>query len=374
MTPNSMSDGAFTTVRIQGGTQNTLVPKSPFLQVASKQEEGVAEMIHDGGGGMNITQGMSSTTSRDIQQYSLMTTNGRKDKRKQTYLDRVDVSPFGGAVSSSPVHKKLRGRPPSSSKLHGNKLSRLSGESTNPVMLANRVLTDAFIKKQQQAQNQMQSYIAEPLSKCPELPDNPELWTSENVFRFLSVTECEAFAHILKEEEIDGKSFLLLTRDALMEFKNIRLGPALKIVGYSSYLRAKSRILNMKRQNKPKVELKNGPSPSQVKEQISVSQIENVSSVNGTQSLPYTVCSQSPSSNTSISKSVKMTPSFTEQTGSTVAFQNFPVQHNIDDVIPVHNETSSSSISEHHEAPSSSKFLVGDSIANKEEKREAGEL
>lgn len=30
-----------------------------------------------------------------------------------------------------------------------------------------------------------------------------------------------------------------------MEFKGVRLGPALKIVGYSSYLRAKSRILSM---------------------------------------------------------------------------------------------------------------------------------
>lgn len=48
-------------------------------------------------------------------------------------------------------------------------------------------------------------------------------------------------------QEIDGKSFLLLTREALMEFKGIRLGPALKIIGYSAYLRAKSRILNIER-------------------------------------------------------------------------------------------------------------------------------
>ena len=44
---------------------------------------------------------------------------------------------------------------------------------------------------------------------------------------------------------MDGKSFLLLTRDALMEFKGFRLGPALKIIGYSSYLRAKNQILNI---------------------------------------------------------------------------------------------------------------------------------
>lgn len=112
MTPQSRSDGAFTTVRIQGGTQNTLVPKSPFLHVAMKQEEGVVEMIHNGGG-MNMTQGVNSTTPREIQQFSHMAANGRRDKRKQAHLDRMDISPFGGEVSSSPVHKKRRGRPPS---------------------------------------------------------------------------------------------------------------------------------------------------------------------------------------------------------------------------------------------------------------------
>ena len=101
MTPISRSDGAFTTVRIQGDTQNTLVPKSPFSHVAMKQGEG-----NNGGGGVNATQGMNSPSPREMQQI----TNGRKDKRK--HVDRMlDVSPFGGI--SSPVHKKRRGRPPS---------------------------------------------------------------------------------------------------------------------------------------------------------------------------------------------------------------------------------------------------------------------
>lgn len=43
---------------------------------------------------------------------------------------------------------------------------------------------------------------------------------------------------------MDGKSFLLLTREALMEFKGFRLGPALKIVGYAAHLRAKHRMQN----------------------------------------------------------------------------------------------------------------------------------
>lgn len=153
-------------------------------------------------------------------------------------------------------------------------------------------------------------------------------------------------------KEIDGKSFLLLTRDALMEFKNIRLGPALKIIGYSSYLRAKSRILNMKSENKSKNELTNKPSPSQVKEQISVPPNENVLSVN-VKHTPTNNGSPSQSSITPLPKEINMTSSFTEQTGSTVAFRDFPVQHNIDDAILVHKEAPSSSISVNNEAPSS---------------------
>ena len=126
-----------------------------------------------------------------------------------------------------------------------------------------------------------------------------------------------------------------------MEFKNIRLGPALKIIGYSSYLRAKSRITNMKNQNKPKTELKNernlDSSSLDVKEQVSVSQIENVFSLNGTHSPPYDN-PLSQSSTVTITRDVNVTSVSIEQSGSTVSFQNFPVQHHIDDVIPVHNE------------------------------------
>ena len=138
-----------------------------------------------------------------------------------------------------------------------------------------------------------------------------------------------------------------------MEFKNIRLGPALKIIGYSSYLRAKSRILNMKSENKSKIELTNKTSPSKVKEQISVPPDENISTVNGKQTPTYNV-SPSQSSITPPTKEINMTSSLIEQTGSTVAFRDFPVQHNIDDAILVHKEAPSSSVSVNNEAPSSS--------------------
>ena len=73
-----------------------------------------------------------------------------------------------------------------------------------------------------------------------------------------------------------------------------------------------------------------------------------------------------------------MTSSLIEQTGSTVAFRDFPVQHNIDKAILVHKKASSPSFTAHQEAPSQSKLVhneapfssklpEGDGITNKEE-------
>ena len=60
---------------------------------------------------------------------------------------------------------------------------------------------------------------------------------------------------------MDGKSFLLITREALMEFMGLRLGPALKISGYAAQLRAKMRLMSKpkekkRRKNRVKKELK----------------------------------------------------------------------------------------------------------------------
>ena len=134
-----------------------------------------------------------------------------------------------------------------------------------------------------------------------------------------------------------------------MEFKNIRLGPALKIIGYSSYLRAKSRILNMNRQNKPAIEIKTETPSSQPshptfqgEEQFSRSQTESVTPVVDSKTPPReTSVSSSQSSVTSTSKGLSMIPALDERTISTVAFQNFPGQHNIDEAIPLHNEVPS---------------------------------
>ncbi|XP_057311978.1 uncharacterized protein LOC130649658 isoform X2 [Hydractinia symbiolongicarpus] len=152
--------------------------------------------------------------------------------------------------------KKRRGRPPATklttkqehvarSKLQMIQVNPLTpSSSVNPITLANRVLTETFYKKQQQLQNRV-NFLHEPLLKLPELPTNPELWSSDDVYRFLSETDCALYANVLKNEEIDGKSFLLMTREALMEFTGLKLGPALKISGHAAYLRARHRMQTM---------------------------------------------------------------------------------------------------------------------------------
>ena len=54
-----------------------------------------------------------------------------------------------------------------------------------------------------------------------------------------------AFYSFAYFQEVDGRSFLLLTREALMEFTGMRLGPALKISGYAAGLRARQRMFGI---------------------------------------------------------------------------------------------------------------------------------
>ncbi|KAL4616877.1 lethal(3)malignant brain tumor-like protein 4 isoform X2 [Arapaima gigas] len=62
-----------------------------------------------------------------------------------------------------------------------------------------------------------------------------ELWTSNQVSTFIhSLPGCEEQAKQFKEEQIDGKAFLLLTQRDIVKIMGMKLGPALKI--YNSIL------------------------------------------------------------------------------------------------------------------------------------------
>ena len=107
-----------------------------------------------------------------------------------------------------------------------------------------------------------------------------------------------------------------------MEFKNIRLGPALKIVGYSSYLRAKNRILA----------LNNTPFQSGTPSRSSSSKMWEPKT-------PSQLLTNPPPrsiiyGNAGIKNE---TPSDGDHV---VRFKNFPVAHKIDEAIPLHKNES----------------------------------
>jgi len=84
-------------------------------------------------------------------------------------------------------------------------------------------------------------YLSDPLEKV-KLPQNPELWSEEDVSNFINATDCSEYADTLKDQEIDGSALLLLTRESLMEFAGMKLGPALKICGYIATLKGRLRM------------------------------------------------------------------------------------------------------------------------------------
>jgi hypothetical protein len=104
---------------------------------------------------------------------------------------------------------------------------------------ANEALIEAY-KKHQQVLHQ-KHYFEEPFQNTADLPPTPETWTVDEVHRYLLLTDCSSYAEAIKTEEIDGKSFLLLTHEALMDFLGVKFGPALKIAGHAASLRARQR-------------------------------------------------------------------------------------------------------------------------------------
>lgn len=67
-------------------------------------------------------------------------------------------------------------------------------------------------------------------SKVDEtIPDASE-WTTEDVYEFFS-TKYPDYAGVFKDQDIDGRSLLLMTRTDVVNGLNLKLGPALKIYG-----------------------------------------------------------------------------------------------------------------------------------------------
>eukprot|EP00112_Aurelia_sp_Birch-Aquarium-sp1_P026919 Seg987.7 transcript_id=Seg987.7/GoldUCD/mRNA.D3Y31 product="Polyhomeotic-like protein 1" protein_id=Seg987.7/GoldUCD/D3Y31 len=103
---------------------------------------------------------------------------------------------------------------------------------------------DGTVKKKRKIANPNTNptrYLNDPLEKV-KLPGDPEVWSEEDVASFINATECSKYADTLKQQEIDGSALLLLTRESLMEFTGMKLGPALKICGYVATLKGRLRM------------------------------------------------------------------------------------------------------------------------------------
>ncbi|XP_030640849.1 sterile alpha motif domain-containing protein 13 isoform X2 [Chanos chanos] len=64
-----------------------------------------------------------------------------------------------------------------------------------------------------------------------QLPD-PSHWAVADVVNYFKATGFEEQANAFQDQEIDGKSLLLMTRNDVLTGLSIKLGPALKIYEY----------------------------------------------------------------------------------------------------------------------------------------------
>ncbi|CAH2310479.1 sterile alpha motif domain-containing 13 [Pelobates cultripes] len=60
-------------------------------------------------------------------------------------------------------------------------------------------------------------------------PPDPAQWAVDDVFNYLKSAGFEEQAGAFKDQEIDGKSLLLMTRNDVLTGLSLKLGPALKI-------------------------------------------------------------------------------------------------------------------------------------------------
>lgn len=77
--------------------------------------------------------------------------------------------------------------------------------------------------------------------RSPDLPANPVTWSVEQVVRYVRSTDCINYANIFLDQEIDGKALMLLSRDSLMQFTRMKLGPTLKMCSYIAQLKLRAR-------------------------------------------------------------------------------------------------------------------------------------
>jgi len=55
-------------------------------------------------------------------------------------------------------------------------------------------------------------------------------WSVDEVVKFMEKSELAEHAGMFKEHEIDGKALLLLTREMIMSYMGLKLGPAIKLL------------------------------------------------------------------------------------------------------------------------------------------------
>jgi sterile alpha motif domain-containing protein 13 len=73
------------------------------------------------------------------------------------------------------------------------------------------------------------------------LPANTSDWSIEDVENFIKFIGFTEEAKSFREQDIDGKSLLLLARSDVLTGFSIKLGPALKIYAHISRLQTKRR-------------------------------------------------------------------------------------------------------------------------------------
>ncbi|VDP05270.1 unnamed protein product [Soboliphyme baturini] len=74
---------------------------------------------------------------------------------------------------------------------------------------------------------------------------DPNSWSVDDVFLFVSSVVDEQSADLFRKQEIDGSALFLLSNDMMIKYLNVRLGPAVKIAGAIEKMKMNRKVVNL---------------------------------------------------------------------------------------------------------------------------------
>lgn len=117
----------------------------------------------------------------------------------------------------------------------------LTAKKSTVGLLKRNALSEPEQRQQLSAKHPRITIDDEDASQSPQVCSTspPKTWSVSEVVKFIENSELAEHAEMFRKHEIDGKALLLLTREMIMSYMGLKLGPAIKLLCFIEELKNK---------------------------------------------------------------------------------------------------------------------------------------